>query len=603
MVVRASCAPTSTASSPSTASRARHRLLGLPPRRPKVLEAMQEALELPRGALALTWRACARSATCRPPRCCWCSARRWHHRPPAGELGHAAGDGAGLLLRAGAAALVSRRRRRDVSRRRPRTFLSRARRERSRRASRRAALSRATRGVLAPAAASRRSAGHYPVMVALHAAFLAAAPLEVLLLAGRSCRGSAGRCSPSSPPSMALRYWAIATLGDRWNTRVWSCPARRGGRRPVPLPAPPQLPGRRRRDLALPLVHTAWVTALVFSAPTRRSAAPSHPRGGGARRATATGTAPKRRRSRRRRCGALGSSGPAPALTGAPRSSPASPRWRRAPRLRTARWPRGCAWSRTSARLDPPADPGGRGGEPLPGRARRGRRGRDRHRRGPGRGVARRSPRNAARRPEARWMRADRGAASGARLAPRIAHPPRVTRRPRRGPRRAAAHARGETHGLRFVDRRERATFLELARDRGARRARRGGWPRSGSAGERVALVYPTGPGFFDAFFGTLLAGAVPVPLYPPVRLGRLAEYHRRTAAMIAAAGARWCSPTAGAALVGEGGGARPAAARRLHPRRAPRGGRRRRPTGPSPTTSRWCSSPPAPRRAQAGGA
>jgi acyl-CoA synthetase (AMP-forming)/AMP-acid ligase II len=36
------------------------------------------------------------------------------------------------------------------------------------------------------------------------------------------------------------------------------------------------------------------------------------------------------------------------------------------------------------------------------------------------------------------------------------------------------------------------------------------------------------------------LAGAVPVPLYPPMRLGRLAEYHRRTAAMLAAAGARW---------------------------------------------------------------
>ena len=40
-------------------------------------------------------------------------------------------------------------------------------------------------------------------------------------------------------------------------------------------------------------------------------------------------------------------------------------------------------------------------------------------------------------------------------------------------------------------------------------------------------------------FFGTLLAGAVPVPLYPPVRLGRLAEYHQRTAAMLTAAGAR----------------------------------------------------------------
>jgi acyl-CoA synthetase (AMP-forming)/AMP-acid ligase II len=50
--------------------------------------------------------------------------------------------------------------------------------------------------------------------------------------------------------------------------------------------------------------------------------------------------------------------------------------------------------------------------------------------------------------------------------------------------------------------------------------------------------VLPTSPGFLDAFFGALLAGAVPVPLYPPLRLGRLVEYHAATARMIVAAGA-----------------------------------------------------------------
>jgi acyl-CoA synthetase (AMP-forming)/AMP-acid ligase II len=55
---------------------------------------------------------------------------------------------------------------------------------------------------------------------------------------------------------------------------------------------------------------------------------------------------------------------------------------------------------------------------------------------------------------------------------------------------------------------------------------------------ERVALVLPTGPDFMDAFFGTLLAGAVPVPLYPPVRLGRLPEYHAATARMLQLSGA-----------------------------------------------------------------
>ncbi|MEE6167656.1 MULTISPECIES: fatty acyl-AMP ligase [unclassified Mycolicibacterium] len=51
--------------------------------------------------------------------------------------------------------------------------------------------------------------------------------------------------------------------------------------------------------------------------------------------------------------------------------------------------------------------------------------------------------------------------------------------------------------------------------------------------GDRVALVLPTCPGFVECFFGVLCAGAIPVPLYPPVRLGKMAEYHRRTAAML----------------------------------------------------------------------
>jgi acyl-CoA synthetase (AMP-forming)/AMP-acid ligase II len=56
---------------------------------------------------------------------------------------------------------------------------------------------------------------------------------------------------------------------------------------------------------------------------------------------------------------------------------------------------------------------------------------------------------------------------------------------------------------------------------------------------DRVALIYPTSDRFFDGLFGVLLAGAVPVPLYPPVRLGRLDEYYARTAAMLRAVDAR----------------------------------------------------------------
>lgn len=37
--------------------------------------------------------------------------------------------------------------------------------------------------------------------------------------------------------------------------------------------------------------------------------------------------------------------------------------------------------------------------------------------------------------------------------------------------------------------------------------------------GHSVALMLRTEAAFFEAFFGTLLAGAVPVPIYPPFRL------------------------------------------------------------------------------------
>lgn len=46
--------------------------------------------------------------------------------------------------------------------------------------------------------------------------------------------------------------------------------------------------------------------------------------------------------------------------------------------------------------------------------------------------------------------------------------------------------------------------------------------------GRSVAIMLPTGLPYLATFFGTLLAGGVPVPLYPPVRLDRIAEYMQR---------------------------------------------------------------------------
>lgn len=54
-------------------------------------------------------------------------------------------------------------------------------------------------------------------------------------------------------------------------------------------------------------------------------------------------------------------------------------------------------------------------------------------------------------------------------------------------------------------------------------------------AGQCVAIILPTGPAFMDALLGCQRLGAVPVPLYPPVRLGRLDEYVDKTVAMLCA--------------------------------------------------------------------
>ena len=74
----------------------------------------------------------------------------------------------------------------------------------------------------------------------------------------------------------------------------------------------------------------------------------------------------------------------------------------------------------------------------------------------------------------------------------------------------------------------------EAARAFGAGLAARGVAP-----GERVAIMLPTGRGFFVAFYGALRAGAIPVPLYPPARPAQLEQHFRRIAGIVANSGAR----------------------------------------------------------------
>ena len=57
---------------------------------------------------------------------------------------------------------------------------------------------------------------------------------------------------------------------------------------------------------------------------------------------------------------------------------------------------------------------------------------------------------------------------------------------------------------------------------------------------ETVSLMLPTSEDFLFAFFGVLLAGGVPVPIYPPFKASRLEEYAQRQSRILLNAGARF---------------------------------------------------------------
>lgn len=109
-------------------------------------------------------------------------------------------------------------------------------------------------------------AAHFRLMQLLHSAFFVGCAAEVLVLQ-----------RPFVPPlgfgmtglallAQGLRYWAVSTLGRRWNVRVIVIPGE---------PAVTSGPYRYLRHpnylavvlegFAVPLIHGAWVTALAFS--------------------------------------------------------------------------------------------------------------------------------------------------------------------------------------------------------------------------------------------------------------------------------------------------------------------------------------------------
>ncbi|HEV3357320.1 MAG TPA: isoprenylcysteine carboxyl methyltransferase family protein [Pseudonocardiaceae bacterium] len=108
--------------------------------------------------------------------------------------------------------------------------------------------------------------GHYPFMVVLHTGLLLGCVLEVWL-GGRPFLAALG--APMLVlvvASQALRWWCIRTLGPRWNTRIIvvpDLPLITGG--PYRFFRHPNYVAVIVEGVALPLVHTAWLTAIVFS--------------------------------------------------------------------------------------------------------------------------------------------------------------------------------------------------------------------------------------------------------------------------------------------------------------------------------------------------
>jgi methyltransferase len=110
-------------------------------------------------------------------------------------------------------------------------------------------------------------AGHYPVMVALHTALLAGCLLETLALHRPFIAALGWPMLAVVIAAQCLRWWCITTLGPQWNTRVIIVPgAPRVTGGPYRLISHPNYVAVVAEGIALPLVHTAWITAVTFTA-------------------------------------------------------------------------------------------------------------------------------------------------------------------------------------------------------------------------------------------------------------------------------------------------------------------------------------------------
>lgn len=108
--------------------------------------------------------------------------------------------------------------------------------------------------------------GHFPPMVILHTGLLVACVAEVWLLERPFLPALGLPMLVIAIACQGLRWWVIKTLGRQWNTRVIIVPGLQrvtGG--PYRLLNHPNYLAVVLEGLALPLIHTAWWTAVGFT--------------------------------------------------------------------------------------------------------------------------------------------------------------------------------------------------------------------------------------------------------------------------------------------------------------------------------------------------
>lgn len=107
---------------------------------------------------------------------------------------------------------------------------------------------------------------HYPFMVVLHTGLLAGCLLEAWWTDRDFTPVLGWPMFALVVLSQALRWWCIRVLGRQWNTRIVVVPGLprvTGG--PYRLLPHPNYVAVVVEGFALPLVHDAWLTALVFT--------------------------------------------------------------------------------------------------------------------------------------------------------------------------------------------------------------------------------------------------------------------------------------------------------------------------------------------------